>query len=622
MEETHRSKPTAQLVVLMLIFATTLPFFSAALANTAEVPPPEGDGPYKTGWIDAVVPKTGGGTLPIAVYYPSITSGKDTNPNSTGAPYPALFFSPGFQTTLDNYRTIAATITSWGFVFTLVGSTPGVWDTERISDLNDTLNWLEEQNQNSSCALSQLVDESKFGVIGHSLGGAAAIALSLSDPRVKVLVPIAAYIYYPITLVSTESSVNIYIPTYSMAGSDDTISPPNSMGYPFYNNGNAPKFCITLVEENHFTIVNTCASYIVSFLEVYLRGNQEYARYVYGIDAQQEVLSGKIGLKYDLKKTVNYNAVHNGATYNVSVYSDSTFLTFLYNETMHKMDFTLTGAPYTTGSANVSIPIELVGQYSITVHVDDQVYPNVLTSDPEYYYVYLAYNHSAVRRLSIEFIDVTPPLVSIVSPTADFLSNCSNFTVAWQGEDEASGLDHFEVRMDEEAWIYVGNSSSFTFKGLTDGDHVAYIEAFDEAGNNGTLYVGFMVDTTPPSISAILPASGSVLDSANVTTSWDASDAGSGIEHYEARLDEGQWMNLGLSTSQFFVGLSDGNHTVSIRAVDKAGNPSETQIVFTVQTSSQGILPLTQWLLVAAAGGIIASLCVVIELRRRKNRSP
>jgi hypothetical protein len=81
-------------------------------------------------------------------------------------------------------------------------------------------------------------------------------------------------------------------------------------------------------------------------------------------------------------------------------------------------------------------------------------------------------------------------------------------------------------------------------------------------------------------------------------------------------------MNLGLNTSQFFVGLSDGNHTVSIRAVDKAGNPSETQIVFTVQTSSQGILPLTQWLLVAAAGGIIASLCVVIELRRRKNRSP
>ncbi|MGB9023964.1 MAG: hypothetical protein WCC94_11100, partial [Candidatus Bathyarchaeia archaeon] len=163
---------------------------------------------------------------------------------------------------------------------------------------------------------------------------------------------------------------------------------------------------------------------------------------------------------------------------------------------------------------------------------------------------------------------------------------------------------------------------SFTFEGLTDGDHVAYVGAFDEAGNNGTVHVGFMVDTTPPSLSIILPAFGSVLDSANVTASWNASDVGSGIEYYEARLDEGQWMNLGLGTSQFFAGLSNGNHTVSIRAVDKAGNPSETQVVFTVQTSSQGIPPLTQWLLVAAAGGIVASLFVAVVLKRRKNRSP
>ena len=622
MEETRRSKATAQLMALMLFFAVTLPFFSAALANTAEVPPPVGDGPYQAGWIDAVIPKTGGGTLPIAVYYPSIGSGRDADPDSTGAPYPALFFSPGFETTLDNYRTVAATVTRWGFVFTLVGSTAGVWDIERVSDLNDTLNWLGEQNRNSSFVLSQLVDESKFGVMGHSLGGAAAIALSLSDSRVKVLVPIAAYIYYQITLVSTESSANIHIPTYSMVGSDDTISPPSSMGYPFYSNGNVPKFCVTLVGENHFTIINTCASYIVSFLELYLMENQEYARYVYGIDAQQEVLSGKIGLRYDLKKTVNYSAVHNGVTYDVTAYSDSTFLTFLYNETLQRMDFTLTGAPYTTGSANVSIPKELVGQYNITIQLDDEVYPSVLTIDPEYFYVYLAYNHSAVRSLSIEFIDVTPPQVSIISPAADFLSNRSNVTVAWQGEDEASGIGHFEVKIDEETWVYIGNSSSFTFEGLTDGDHVAYVGAFDEAGNNRTVHVGFMVDTTPPSLSIILPAFGSVLDSANVTASWNASDVGSGIEYYEARLDEGQWMNLGLGTSQFFAGLSNGNHTVSIRAVDKAGNPSETQVVFTVQTSSQGIPPLTQWLLVAAAGGIVASLFVAVVLKRRKNRSP
>jgi len=65
-------------------------------------------------------------------------------------------------------------------------------------------------------------------------------------------------------------------------------------------------------------------------------------------------------------------------------------------------------------------------------------------------------------------------------------------------------------------------------------------------------------------------------------------DEASGISHYEISLDGGSWINVGAETSHTFTGLADGEHKITIKAVDKAGNIKEESIEFIVNTSLIG----------------------------------
>lgn len=602
----------------LLISSTTFSPIYTKMAHGQASPPGE-LGPYNVGWISINIPKNGGAALPAQIFYPSEIRGEGSNPNATNAPYPTLLFSLGYSSTIDYYLVFAFTVASWGFVFTLVGSAQQAWDLERATDLINALNWLDEQNDNSSFILSQMMDESKFGVLGHSLGGEAAIKASLSDSRLKVLISIAPFVMPPITVISPQSAADVHIPFLILVGSADSTSPPSTMSYPLYYNGNSPKFCITIIGANHFNIISTCAKYVVSFLKFYLYEDKEYARYLFGKEAQQENLDGKIDLKYDLRRIVQYEALFKGISYNISAYSDSDFLSFSFNESLNQMNFTLAGPPYTTGTANITIPAQIIGGYTVEVYFDGEPYPFTLSSNSESYFIYLSYNHT-VHQLTIEFVDTTPPVLAMISPHENSILKSPNITVAWSGKDIASGLDYFEAKIDEETWIRVENATAVKIDGLSDGDHVAYVKAFDKAGNSEIISVSFKVDTTSPSVAIIAPAAFSLLNSPNVTVMWSGSDDVSGIDHYEVNLDNSSWINLGNATSYIFVNLTDASYMVSIKAVDKAGNPSETHISFTVKAKSNPNPLWMQWWFWAVIGMIASLLFASVVYIKKESR--
>ncbi len=93
-------------------------------------------------------------------------------------------------------------------------------------------------------------------------------------------------------------------------------------------------------------------------------------------------------------------------------------------------------------------------------------------------------------------------------------------------------------------------------------------------------------DTTPPIISITSPSNGATVTTADVAVSWSGSDADSGIDYYEVRIDSGSWINKGTGTSHTFTGLSDGSHTAEVRAVDKASNSNTDTVTFTVDTTA------------------------------------
>jgi dienelactone hydrolase len=350
-----------------------------------QVTSPEGLGPYEVSFIDIFnITKTGGKWLPISIYYPAIEQEEDSNPNITGAPYPTLFLSPGIGGSIGTYREFAERIASWGFVFIVVGSTIGTYDLARLQDLVETLNWLDEQNDNSSFKLGLMMDESRYGVLGHSAGGAASILASDSESRFKVSVPIAAHIGSPPYVVTYESAADVNVPILIMVGARDRQR--MDMAPEIYGACKPPKFLIILEGDvGHANIVTefVCQKYVVSFLKVYLSGEERYIGYLYDEYAQQEVDEGKIQLFYDISEgapvfelsslTINPSDVNVGEDVSVSIevantgeMAGSYTVILKINEEVED-EKTVTVAPNESTTISFDAPTSEKGTYSVDI---------------------------------------------------------------------------------------------------------------------------------------------------------------------------------------------------------------------------------------------------------------
>jgi hypothetical protein len=94
-------------------------------------------------------------------------------------------------------------------------------------------------------------------------------------------------------------------------------------------------------------------------------------------------------------------------------------------------------------------------------------------------------------------MDTTAPMVLISFPSSNYEIKSSTIDVTWSGSDEYSGISDYRIRLDESSWISIGTNTSYTFTGLSDGDHTIDIKAVDNAGNVKQETVSFIVNTSP-----------------------------------------------------------------------------------------------------------------------------
>ncbi|MEV4461310.1 chitobiase/beta-hexosaminidase C-terminal domain-containing protein [Microbispora sp. NPDC049633] len=174
--------------------------------------------------------------------------------------------------------------------------------------------------------------------------------------------------------------------------------------------------------------------------------------------------------------------------------------------------------------------------------------------------------------------DTTPPTVSAaVTGTKDADGNyVSSATVTITATDTESGVDKVEYSLDDGAFqAYTAPVSVNQV-----GKHTVRYRAADKAGNASEAgSVTFTVaaprqdDTTPPTVSGQLTG---IMDWAwnyvgSATLTITATDSGSGVDTIEYSAD-GQ--PFALYTKPLVVD-QPGEHTVSYRATDKAGNISD-----------------------------------------------
>jgi hypothetical protein len=200
----------------------------------------------------------------------------------------------------------------------------------------------------------------------------------------------------------------------------------------------------------------------------------------------------------------------------------------------------------------------------------------------------------------------------------DWHVSAATYTIA--AADATSGVSRTVYRIGGGSWTnYVG-----PFAITADGTHFIDYYSQDVAGHiETTQSTSIKMDCAAPIIDIDSPMGD--VDDSNVNIVWRGRDYMSGLDRVELSVDGGSFENQGIATSAERI-LVNGNHTIILRAFDKAGNMAEKQMGFGVRSlasanpdSTQNVPP---WTVYALLAGIIASLSmlVIVALARRRRQ--
>ena len=175
-------------------------------------------GPYSVSTISVSsrVSGFGGGTI----HYPRGTTG------TMGV----IAVVPGFISSESDIRWWGPRIASHGFVVITIDTNSGYDQPDsRAQQLNAALNYTISQSNSSGSAIFGMVDASRRGVIGWSMGGGGALKLSADDPSIMAAIPQAPY------YSGTNRFNRITTPTMIIACENDAVAAVSSHASPFYN---------------------------------------------------------------------------------------------------------------------------------------------------------------------------------------------------------------------------------------------------------------------------------------------------------------------------------------------------------------------------------------------------
>ncbi len=154
--------------------------------------------------------------------------------------------------------------------------------------------------------------------------------------------------------------------------------------------------------------------------------------------------------------------------------------------------------------------------------------------------------------------------------------------------------------------------SNTDWNNLSNGMHYLYFKVTDDAGNtyitpDQASAFAFGKDISEPLVQFSAPSENQILLNADLTASWTISDGeGSGVKKVYFALDQNAVfiVNDAPYASHQFSDLSNGNHTIYLKATDNAGNESDikelhfsvhvpTELVRTSGNSQSGIISTT-----------------------------
>lgn len=148
--------------------------------------------------------------------------------------------------------------------------------------------------------------------------------------------------------------------------------------------------------------------------------------------------------------------------------------------------------------------------------------------------------------------------------------------ISWKG---SSDITKYKFSFDQNASGDPASSGSApstksSYKGVADGIWYFHIRGITTTSSTSVTHFQVQIDTTPPDFFEITTVrKGGSIDPAPIV-SFEANDKLSGISHYEAKIDNGNYYPI--KSGEILSKQRPGDHTVTIRAIDNAGNYTES----------------------------------------------
>jgi hypothetical protein len=241
---------------------------------------------------------------------------------------------------------------------------------------------------------------------------------------------------------------------------------------------------------------------------------------------------------------------------------DITFSTTDATSGIERYEVKIDNGIFTTQISPYTLPVLTDGIHNITV----RAYDNAGN-----------YRDSIVRV----YIDTTSPIAFTPSASPSFWTNNTRPTITFSTTDNTSGIKHYEVKIDTGA--FTTRSSPYTLPALTNGVHNITVRAIDNAGNYIDSMVQVFIDTTAPDPFTPTANPSTWTKDTSPVIMFFTKDVTSGINRYEVRIDSG---SFSAQTSPFTLPhLSDGIHTITVRAYNNAGNYVEGSVKVYIDAS-------------------------------------
>lgn len=212
-------------------------------------------GAYAVSQRTVTVTRSNGSSFSAQIRYPATASSANAPFATAAAPAPAISFGHGFLSAVDLYDSTMDHLASHGYIVIATTSEGGLFPSHAnfALDIRQCLTWLEQEDANPASWLGGAVDESAFGVSGHSMGGGASALAAAADTRIKCLATLAAAETNP---SSSAAAAAIQRPSCFIVGSQDSIVPPATTQSQF-NACDAPRLFTSITGGSHCGFIDS-----------------------------------------------------------------------------------------------------------------------------------------------------------------------------------------------------------------------------------------------------------------------------------------------------------------------------------------------------------------------------